>query len=299
MGAPKEDLTMPIDPEKARGQSLGKTESSYTKDDVILYHLGVGAGVPATDPNELEYTYEKNLKVLPSFAVVAGSRQRAKRTGVRGLTDLPGVSFNMALMLHGEQDVEIHKTLPVESEISSESRIADVFDKGKAALLIMEGQTKDGNGEPLYTTRSSLFIRGEGGFGGASGPKSSNAPPDRAPDGVIETSTLPQQALLYRLNGDKNPLHADPEFAKMGGFDKPITHGLCSYGIACKVIVDNVLGGDTTKVARYQVRFAGVAFPGETYVTSYWKEGDKVFIDVKSKERGAPIISNAAITLRD
>jgi acyl dehydratase len=115
---------------------------------------------------------------------------------------------------------------------------------------------------------------------------------------VITSPTLPQQALIYRLSGDKNPLHADPDFAKMGGFDKPIIHGLCSYGIVCKAIVDEALGGDVTKVARYQARFAGVGFPGETYLTSYWKEGDKILIQAKSKERDAIIISNAAITVR-
>ena len=115
---------------------------------------------------------------------------------------------------------------------------------------------------------------------------------------MIASPTLPQQALIYRLSGDKNPLHADPDFAKMGGFDKPIIHGLCSYGVVCKAIVDKVLGGDVTKVARYQARFAGVGFPGETYLTSYWKEGDKILIQAKSKERDAIIISNAAITVR-
>jgi acyl dehydratase len=142
------------------------------------------------------------------------------------------------------------------------------------------------------------FIRGEGGFGGPSGPAAGNEPPDRKPDGVAESRTLPQQALLYRLNGDKNPLHADPEFAKMAGFDKPIIHGLCSYGIACKAIVDHALGGDPTRVARYQARFRGVAFPGETYVTRWWREGDRLILSVDSKERGAPIISNAAVWVR-
>ena len=282
---------MPIDRDKALSAELPGGEGSYKKDDVILYHLGVGAGVPATDPGELEYTYEKNLKVLPSFPTVV-------RAGGGGLFNLPGLEFNPALLLHGEQDVELHQPLPTEAKIKSGTRIADIFDKGKAALLILEVTARDESDAPLYTSRMSLFLRGEGGFGGPSGPKAGNKPPDRAPDGVVETATLPQQALLYRLNGDKNPLHADPEFAKMGGFDKPIIHGLCSYGIACKAVVDGVLDGDVTKVARYQARFAGVAFPGETYLTSYWKEGDKVLLEVKSKERDAAIITNAAVTLR-
>ena len=288
---------MPIDPEKAVGQSLGSVEAAYEKDDVILYHLGLGAGAAATDPRELEYTYEKNLKVLPSYAVVAGSRRPLGGTR-RGFNEIPGLSFNLAMLLHGEQDVEIHQPLPTQARITSESRIANIYDKGKAALVIMEGETRDDSGEPLFTTRMSLFVRGEGGFGGDSGPKAGNQRPDRKPDGEVESKTLPQQALLYRLNGDKNPLHADPEFAKLGSFDKPIIHGLCSYGIVCKAVVDDALDGDTTRVARYQARFAGVAFPGETYRTSWWREGDTILIEARAVERDAIIISNAAISVR-
>ncbi|KAA0225763.1 MaoC family dehydratase [bacterium] len=138
----------------------------------------------------------------------------------------------------------------------------------------------------------------EGGWGGESGPKSGNEKPDRDPDLVVESKTLPQQALLYRLSGDKNPLHADPEFSKLGGFEVPILHGLCSYGVVCKAVVDNMLGGDTGKVARYQARFAGVVFPGETIVTAMWKEGNTILVDAKVKERGLNVISNAAITTR-
>ncbi len=288
---------MPIDPEKAIGQSLGSAEAAYEKDDVILYHLGLGAGAAATDPRELEYTYEKNLKVLPSYAVVAGSRRPLGGTR-RGFNEIPGLSFNLAMLLHGEQDVEIHRPLPTQARITSESRIANIYDKGKAALVIMEGETRDDSGEPLFTTRMSLFVRGEGGFGGDSGPKAGNQRPERKPDGVVESKTLPQQALLYRLNGDKNPLHADPEFAKLGGFDKPIIHGLCSYGIVCKAVVDDALDGDTTRVARYQARFAGVAFPGETYRTSWWREGDTILVEAHAVERDAIVISNAAISVR-
>ncbi len=283
---------MPIDPEKALGTVISDGPGSSSRDDVILYHLVVGDSVPPTDANELEYTYEKNLKVLPSFGVIPVFG------ALGGLGNVPGLSFNFAMLLHGEQDIELHQPIPTEAEVSSTGRVAEIWDKGKAALVVLEAKTLDASGDPLFTNRFSLFLRGEGGFGGESGPKAGNVPPDREPDGVIESTTLPQQALIYRLSGDKNPLHADPEFAKMGGFDRPISHGLCSYGVVCKAIVDGVLGGDVTKVARYQARVSGVAFPGETYLTSYWKEGDKILIQAASAERGAPIISNAAITVR-
>ena len=284
---------MPIDPEKARGAKISEGSGTWTKDQVILYHLGVGAGDPPTDPGELEYTYEKNLKVLPSFGVIPVFG------ALGGLGDVPGLSFNFAMLLHGEQDIELHQPIPTEAVVTSAGRIAEVYDKGKAALVILEAVTKDDSGKPLFTNRFSLFLRGEGGFGGDSGPKAGNLPPDREPDGVIEKRLLPQQALIYRLSGDKNPLHADPEFAKMGGFDRPIIHGLCSFGVVCKAIVDGVLDGDSARVARYRARFAGVGYPGETYAISYWKEGDKILIQAKSKDRDAPIISNAAITIRN
>jgi acyl dehydratase len=296
---------MPIDREKALGADLGETTGSYGPDDVILYHLGIGAGFRATDPGELAYTFEKNLKVLPSFAVVAasGMTARARRAqggaggGMGGLANVPGLSYNRALLLHGEQDVEIHRTLPTAAEFTTRGRIAEIYDKGKAALVIVENVARDRDG-PLFTNRMSLFLRGEGGFGGPSGPPPGNERPARTPDGTVESPTLPQQALLYRLCGDKNPLHADPEFAQRGGFDRPILHGLCSFGIVCKAIVDAALGGDPTRVARYAARFAGVAFPGETLRTSWWRENGVILVDVQSAERGAPVITNAAVQLR-
>jgi acyl dehydratase len=285
---------MAIDPKKALGAQIAGGEGSWNRDQVILYHLGIGAGVPPTDARELSYTYEKNLKVMPSFGVIPvfGS--------LGGIASVPGLAgeFNFMLLLHGEQDIEVRKPIPVEAKVKTSGKVAGLYDKGKAALCILETETKDAAGDVLFVNRFSLFLRGAGGFGGEAGPKAGNEAPDRAPDHVVESPTLPQQALLYRLSGDKNPLHADPDFAKMGGFDKPILHGLCSYGIVCKAAVDNALGGDTAKVARYQARFAGVVFPGETIVTSLWNEGGRILIAAKTKERGTPVITNAAITLR-
>jgi acyl dehydratase len=283
---------MPIDPSKALGHEFEPAAGSWTPDDVILYHLGIGAGEPATDANELEYTYEKNLKVLPSFGVcpVFGA--------IANVAGTPGLEFNLATLLHGEQDIEIHRPLPVAAEIETRGRVAELWDKGKACLAVLELVTSERGGDPLFTNRFSLFLRGEGGFGGEPGPKVGNVAPERAADGSVDKALLPQQALLYRLSGDKNPLHADPEFAKLAGFDRPIIHGLCSFGVTLKAVVDGALGGDVAKVARYQARFAGVGFPGETYTVSWWNEGDKILIATTAKDRdNAPIITNAAITL--
>src|SRR3990172_7263128 len=283
---------MPIEPQKALAAKFASSTSSYDADDVILYHLGIGAGVKPTDANELEYTYEKNLKVLPSFGVIPVFSSMGA-----SLFNVEGLKFNPAMLLHGEQDIEIHRPLPTQAGLESQVRIAGIYDKGKAALVVLEVKTSEG-GSPLFTNRFSLFLRGEGGFGGDAGPKAGNEAPSRAADLTVESKTLPQQALLYRLSGDKNPLHADPGFAKMAGFDTPILHGLCSFGIVCKAVVDHALSGDVGKVARYQARFAGVFFPGETMVTSIWREGSQLIVASKSKERGTPVLSNAALTLR-
>ncbi|GAB4327678.1 MAG: MaoC/PaaZ C-terminal domain-containing protein [Dehalococcoidia bacterium] len=283
---------MPIDPSKALGQTIEGGSFSWDRDRVILYHLGLGAGDPPTDPNELTYTYEKNLKVLPSFGVIPAF------ASLGGLGRVPGLEFNPALLLHGEQDIEIRKPIPVEGKVTSAGKVAEIWDKGRAALVVLETESKDDAGEVLFVNRFSLFLRGEGGFGGESGPSAGNNPPDRAPDHTVESKTLPQQALLYRLSGDKNPLHADPDFAKMGGFDRPILHGLCSFGVVCKAVVDTALGGDVAKVARYQARFAGVVFPGETIVTSMWQDGSTIYVQAKTKERDTPVITNSAITVR-
>ena len=283
---------MPIDIDKVLAAQIPETTASWEPDDVILYHLGLGAGVPPTDDGELEYAYEGRLKVLPAYAV-----QPVFPT-LFALAGLPGLDVNLAMLLHGEHDLEVLQPLPTSAQVSTSARITDVFDKGKAALLVLEATTSNGDGTPLFVNRFSAFIRGEGGFGGDSGPPPAHEPPERAPDAEVECPTLPQQALLYRLAGDKNPLHADPEFAKLGGFDQPILHGLCSYGIVCKAVVDELLGGDVTQVARYQARFAGVVFPGETIVVQMWREDGAVIVRAATRERGTPVITNAAITLR-
>lgn len=281
---------MPINIDEAVGAELPTGTSSWSPDDVILYHLGVGAGVPATDPGELQYCFEQNLKVLPSFGVVPVFGT------LMGILSVPGMQINPMMILHGEQDLEIHRPIPTQARATHTANVTDIFDRQKGALVMLEARSNDADG-PLFTNRFGAYVRGEGDFDGDRGPRPGNLPPERAPDHVVSTPTLPQQALLYRLSGDKNPLHADPSFAAMGGFDRPILHGLCTFGIACKAVVDHVLGGDTGKVARYQVRFSGVVFPGETIETAMWLEGDKIIMRATTKEREAPVLTNAAITI--
>jgi acyl dehydratase len=283
---------MPIDIDKALGAELPEGTSSWGPDDVILYHLGVGAGVPPTDPGELAYCYEQGLKVLPSFGVVPAFGT------LMGILAVPGMQINPMMILHGEQDLEIHRPIPAEANATHRARVTDIFDRERGALVVLEAKTADEAGDPLFTNRFSAYVRGEGGFGGERGPRPGNLPPEREPDHVVESATLPQQALLYRLSGDKNPLHADPTFAAVGGFDRPILHGLCTFGVACKAVVDHGLGGKTSEVARYQARFSGVVFPGETIVTSMWRESDQIVLRATVKERDVPVLTNAAITVR-
>jgi len=286
---------MPIDPAVALGATIPSFTSSWDADDVILYHLGIGAGLgKPTDAAELAYTYEQRLAVLPSFAVVPAFPALVKAaTG-----QVPGLAVNPVLVLHGEQDLEIHRPLPTAGTVEHRARVASLYDKGKAALFTIEVDSGEPGGDPWFTNRFTIFARGEGGFGGEAAPPPGNEAPDRAPDAVAESPTMIHQALLYRLSGDKNPLHADPDFAKLGGFDTPILHGLCTYGIAAKAVVDTLLDGDVTAVTRYQVRFTGVVFPGETVVTSMWRDGDRILLSAATRERGQPVLSNAAIWTR-
>lgn len=284
---------MPIDVEKALGAQLPPSTACWGPDQVILYHLGVGAGLgKATDPKELEYTYERNLKVLPSFAVIPVFG------AIGGMNSIPGLDINLMMVLHGEQHVTLHRPIPTSAAIESTARVAAIHDKGKAAVIVMDVDSREKDGEPLFTNRFTIFARGEGGFGGDPGPKPSSEAPSRAPDAVIESPTVPHQALLYRLSGDKNPLHCDPDFARFAGFDTPILHGLCSFGVICKGAVDELLDGAGEKVASYGGRFAGVVFPGETIVTSAWREGNQILLSAATKERGTPVLSNASLTLR-
>jgi len=278
---------MPVDPRRALGAALPVTTVAWDEDRVILYQLGIGAGTPATDPDELSYVYEANLKVLPSFATVPAM------STMLAIGQVDGISFNPVLLVHGDQEVVVHRPLPVAATVTQTGRIAEIWDKGSGALVVAEVDGVDAGGTHLYTTRGGLFLRGEGNFGGERGPRAGDVAPDREPDIVVESPTLDQQALLYRLSGDRNPLHADPEFAAMAGFERPILHGLCTYGIVCKAAVDAAFDADVSQVSRFSGRFSKPVLPGQTISTAMWRLEDRVV--VRATVNGATVLTNASI----
>lgn len=282
---------MPIDAAKALAAEPRSAEIAWDHKDIQLYHLGLGAGIPATDPDELRYTLESKLHVLPSFATVAGAGM-----GVVGGLSAPGIEVNLAAVLHGGQSITLHRPIPVKGEAVTTSKVAAVYDKTKAAILVLRTEVADSDG-PLWTSDAQIFVRGEGGFGGERGPSTRLPAPEGEPDRIVERPVREEQALLYRLSGDWNPLHADPEFAKLAGFDRPILHGLCTYGMTLKAVVDTVLGGDVSRVRSYSTRFTGIVFPGETLRIRMWSpESGRVQVAVTAAERDdAPVLADTVV----
>jgi len=243
------------------------TESSWDSKDAILYALGVGAGT-----DELAFVTENSIdvdqRVLPTMPVVLG----AIGGGLSNLGD-----FNWAMLVHGEQGVRLHQPLPVSGTVSSQTEITGIYDKGKGALVVMETRSTDvGTGEPLFDTMMSAFIRGEGGFGGDRGPSGpQNVPPERDPDHSVTYQTRPDQALLYRLSGDRNPLHSDPQFAALAGFDRPILHGLCTFGFTGRALLHTLCDSDPARFTAMDGRFSLPVFPGEALTVNMWVDGSE------------------------
>ena len=284
---------MPIDPAKAIGAELPELSFAWTSSDVLLYHLAVGAGSDPgsqTNAGALRYTLDNDsLQVLPSFGVVAPTFHETDPPGL----DLPGCDINLAQVLHGSQGITVHRPIPTSGEATLRTRITDVWDKGKAAVIVQQGDAMDASGSAIWTVTSTIFVRGEGGWGGERGPSTSVDLPDRAPTTTTSYQVTPQQALLYRLCGDRNPLHADPEFAAKAGFPAPILHGLCTWGITLREATDALLGGDANAVAEFSARFAGVVFPGDQLDIALWDEGDRIVIQTSVDDR--PVLSDAVL----
>ena len=261
---------MPLNPD-AVGSKGEPVEVSWTSKDCLLYAVGIGAGT-----GELAFTTENTngveQLVFPTFPVVIGWGKGSPMGSIG--------SFNPALLVHGQQAVTLHRPIPVEGTATLQSEVVAMYDKGKAAVVVTE-TTATLAGDPLYSNRSSVFIRGEGGWGGDRGPSGpQNEPPDRAPDHEVTYHTSPDQALVYRLSGDRNPLHSDPSFAAMGGFERPILHGLCTYGFTGRALLHTLCDGDPARFAHIEGRFTSPVLPGEALTVSMWEldGGDAVFV---------------------
>lgn len=254
----------------AVGVSSDPHIAQWTSKDCLLYALGVGAGMQDPTGHELEFTTENSKgvtqRVLPTFAVVLPSGGGA----FAALGDV-----NMANLVHGEQAVTLHQPLPVEGKASVVTTIKAIYDKGSAAVVEMETVGRDiASDEPIYTTVGKAFIRGEGGFGGDRGPSGKIEFPDREADHTVVCQTRTDQALLYRLSGDRNPLHSDPAFAATAGFDKPILHGLCTFGFTGRALLHSLCGSDPERFTTMSGRFSLPVMPGQDLTVSIWETGD-------------------------
>jgi acyl dehydratase len=282
---------MPIDHDHVMSLTSKDQAFAYTERDTMLYALGIGLGGDPMDKGELPFVYENGLKTVPTMAtVIAWGAGRVGDTGI-----------NYAMVVHGEQRVTMHRPLPAAASILADSRFIACLDKGpgKGAVLVTETDIRDqATGQALCTLTSSIFARADGGFGGPSeGGPAVHAIPTRAPDKEVDIPTRPDQALLYRLSGDRNPLHSDPDFAKAVGFPRPILHGLCTYGLTCRAVLSAWCDNDPTRILGHDVRFSAPVFPGETVSVAMWKDGPIVSFEARVKSRDAVVIRNGQCTL--
>jgi acyl dehydratase len=279
------DLSIVGKPQEAKSYS-------YTWKDVVLYALGIGA-----KREELDYLYEgRGPKVYPSFAVVPSFPAM-----FQALVESGG---NLAMVVHGAEAVRIHKPFAPEGTLKTVATVRGVYDMRRFACVVVDTETKDEKGEAQCATSAQIFFRGEGGFGGDPTPKEDlgmGVPKDRASDFRVEEATTPEQALLYRLSGDTNPLHADPEFAKMAGFpEAPILHGLCTFGHMVRHVAKGASGGDAMKLTGFAAQFRKPVWPGDTLVTEGWKlSPSRIAVTVGVKGKADPVITSAWATLKE
>jgi acyl dehydratase len=287
---------MAIDRNRLLEWTFPDVRQSYTARDTMLYALGLGLGSAPLDPAQLRFVYEEGLRALPTMAVTLGY------PGF-WLSD-PNTGVDWKKLLHGEQSIEMLQPLPSAGAVIGRTRVIDVIDKGegKGALVYTERQILDEvSGDLLCRQTSTSFLRADGGFGGPSGPVRPPHPiPERAPDTEIAWRTLPQAALIYRLSGDYNPLHVDPAVARSGGFDRPILHGLCTFGIAGYAVMLGAAGGDPDRIRSVALRFTTPVYPGETVVTQIWHtEDDTVAFRCRVAERDITVVNNGRAVLQN
>jgi acyl dehydratase len=275
----------------AVGKQQAALTYTFTKRDTILYALGVGAPANWLDADELKFVYELHIDfcALPTMPVVYSGA--LINDIVRG--DIEGIKFNPMMLVHGEQALTLHKPLPVEGTIVCTPTIRNIYDKGSGMVIVTDVSCKDEQGEEIAVTTSSMFIRGLGNFGGERGSSEKIEMPERAPDVVHEEATLTRQALIYRLSGDINPLHADPSMAALGNFQTPILHGLSTYGFAARAVLRQFAGNNPARFRSMSGRFSREVYPGDTLVTEMWQTDDGVLFQTKAKERDVVVLAGA------
>lgn len=282
---------MAMNVEKIMGRVFEPVKARHRKRDTMLYALGVGAGQPdPTDPQDLRLTYEQGLEALPTMAVTLCSPPGF-------WVAEPEFGINWKMMLHGEQRLTLLKPLPADGELIGQEKVEAICDKGegKGAIMLISRTLKDAaSGETIAIVEASAFLRGDGGCGGTTdNPPKPHAIPERTADLSVVLPTRPEQALIYRLSGDYNPLHVDPAVAKSGGFERPILHGLCTYGIAARALIRALGSGVPSRLRRFDVRFSSPVYPGETVVTEIWNEGaGKAAFRCLVLERNVVVINN-------
>ena len=288
---------MPIDYHRLKARDFGVIRQSYTERDSLLYALSLGLGNDPLDPDALPFIYEGapgGLRALPTLAAVLGYPGFWARQ--------PDSGIDWVRLMHGEQGLTIHRPLPAAGTVLGRNRISHLIDKGegKGAIVVVERQVEGEDGTLYATLRQVIFCRGDGGFSQLNGGQPSDpplpalpaTPEDRAPDCTDDQPTRPEAALLYRLMGDDNPLHADPAVARAAGFERPILHGLASYGLAARAILRQCAGNDPARLRSRDLRFAAPVFPGETLRTEIWREGSRVQFRARVLERDRVVLSH-------
>lgn len=284
---------MTIDMKVLEAARIRDMKFAYTERDAMLYALSVGMGTDPVDTAELPFVYEgATLRAVPTMAVVLASTGIIRKTGA-----------DFTKILHAKQRLVLHRPLPVSGELLADSRVAEVYDKGagKGAVLVLETSARSAkDDQPLFTFLMTILARGDGGFGG---PQGSGPPPHtipyRPPDASDVYQTRPDAALLYRLNADRNPLHADPAIAAKAGFERPILHGLATYGIACRAVLKTACGYDSSRVRSFDARFSAPVYPGDEVVTDIWIEGASVLFRARVPARDAVVLNNGRCVLGD
>ncbi|NJN54458.1 MAG: hypothetical protein HC804_06725 [Anaerolineae bacterium] len=289
---------MSVNLSKVLGYQFKPVQTRYTERDVSLYALSIGAAADPLDREELKFVNELNgagFTVFPTFSMIFPFPMMWQ------ILDVPGLEFNPMLLLHGEQTMVMRHALPTAATLTTHAHISQVYDKGSGALIVLDISTVDEEGEEVVFNQLSAFIRGIGGFGGERGPSGRvNVPPERPPDAVVAQATQPNQALIYRLaSGDGNPLHADPQMAAIGGYDRPILHGLCTLGFAARAVLKTFGDNDPARFQGIHARFSQPVFPGETVITEMWQESDDhIVFCTRVQGRDGLAITNAAIEFR-